>query len=408
MYDERNQLQTKQQDTDLPMIKPTYIALTLTLLTVFSSFLTNPALAAENDELAIITAERDTLRTRLSNAIAYSKARGAKLQETEMQLSKSMSDRKVLADRLRRAIAVSKERGAKLEETDMQMSKSMSDRKVLADRLRRAIAVSKERGAKLEETDMQMSKSMSDRKLLADRLRRAIVVSKERGAKLGETDMQLSSSMSDRKVLADRLRRAIAVSKERGQNLAKANASVTLAEDNLSRAMAYSKSSTKSFEEQLAQSKQSSLANWVAQTGASLQARIGGLEGTQIIESYNDNTVKVQLGNNGLFDRAGTALSGSGKALLSEIAPQLMSQDASFTVTGHTDNIPVGQGGRYDSNEALSFARATSALQYLRELGIAKEQLSAAGHGADSPIANNDTEEGRQQNRRVEIVLRSN
>ena len=368
------------------MFKTNFIALALILMSVFSTFLATPAIAAENDELAIVITDRDNLRTRLYKAIAYSKARGEKLEETEIQLAKSIKERRELADRLRRAIAISKERGKDL-------ANSNASRKQTEDRLRRAIAISKERAKNL-------ASSNASRKQTEDRLRRAIAISKERGK-------NLASSNASRKQTEDRLRRAIAISKERGKNLASSAASRKQTENRLRRAIAHSKSTRKNLEEQLSKSENSS-AEWVAQTGASLRASIGGLAGTEIIESYSDNSVKVQLGNNGLFNPAGTSLSQSGKALLSEIAPQLTLQNASFTVVGHTDSIPVGEGSRFDSNEALSFARSMSALQFLRNQGIPKDQLSAAGFGADSPIASNDSAEGRQQNRRVDIVLRSN
>ena len=78
-----------------------------------------------------------------------------------------------------------------------------------------------------------------------------------------------------------------------------------------------------------------------------------------------------------------------------------------MTVIGHSDNVPVGDGGRYSSNEALSFARATSTMEFLRSEGVPLERMSAAGYGDRYPVATNDTAEGRQQNRRVDIVLRS-
>ena len=424
------------------MFKTNFIALTLVLMSVFSSFLASPAIAAENDELAIITADRDNLRTRLYKAIAYSKARGKKLEETEIQLAKSIEERRELADRLRRAIAISKERGKNLESSNASRKKtedrlrraiaiskergknlasSNASRKQTEDRLRRAIAISKERGKNL-------ASSNASRKQTEDRLRRAIAISKERGKNLAssnasrkktedrlrraiaiskERGKNLASSNASRKKTEDRLRRAIAISKERGKNLASSNASRKKTEDRLRRAIAYSKSTRKNLEEQLLKSENSS-AEWVAQTGASLRDSIGGLEGTEIIESYADSSVKIQLGNTGLFNPAGTSLSQSGKALLSKIVPQLTFQDASFTVVGHTDSIPVGEGSRFESNEALSFARSLSALQFLRNQGIPKNQLSASGFGADSPIASNETVEGRQQNRRVDIVVRSN
>ena len=150
----------------------------------------------------------------------------------------------------------------------------------------------------------------------------------------------------------------------------------------------------------------SDTAAWASDVGSSLQSSIGGLQGTEV-STTSDNAVKIQVGNNGLFRTGGNALSENGRALLSQIAPELLAQSASFTVVGHTDNIPVGASNQFANNEALSFARALSTLQFLRSQGVPAQRLAAAGFGADEPIAGNDTPEGRQQNRRVDIILRA-
>ena len=128
-------------------------------------------------------------------------------------------------------------------------------------------------------------------------------------------------------------------------------------------------------------------------------------EGTTV-RALSDNSVKILVGNNGLFAIGGTTLSAEGARLVSSIAQELSGVDADMTVIGYTDNIPVGSSSRFNSNEDLSFARAASTMQVLRDQGIPNTRLSAAGFGADSPIASNDTAEGRGQNRRVEIVLK--
>jgi outer membrane protein OmpA-like peptidoglycan-associated protein len=69
-------------------------------------------------------------------------------------------------------------------------------------------------------------------------------------------------------------------------------------------------------------------------------------------------------------------------------------------VEGHTDSI-----GSDDYNQQLSEARAEAVRQYLIQQGIAAPQITARGMGKTEPIATNDTPEGRQQNRRVELVL---
>lgn len=69
-------------------------------------------------------------------------------------------------------------------------------------------------------------------------------------------------------------------------------------------------------------------------------------------------------------------------------------------IEGHTDNV-----GSVDYNQGLSRRRAESVMSYLVRQGIASQRLSAAGLGMDRPVASNDTASGRQQNRRVEIII---
>ncbi|MFC1594414.1 flagellar motor protein MotB, partial [Candidatus Omnitrophota bacterium] len=76
-----------------------------------------------------------------------------------------------------------------------------------------------------------------------------------------------------------------------------------------------------------------------------------------------------------------------------------------IAVEGHTDNVPIRYSG-WLSNWELSSARALSVLHFLiDEGGINPERLSANGYGEFHPVVSNDTPEGQQQNRRVEIVI---
>ena len=69
-------------------------------------------------------------------------------------------------------------------------------------------------------------------------------------------------------------------------------------------------------------------------------------------------------------------------------------------IEGHTDNR-----GAAKLNEKLSNDRANSVMKYLAQHGIAEDRLSAAGYGPQRPIADNDTADGRQKNRRVEFHI---
>ena len=80
---------------------------------------------------------------------------------------------------------------------------------------------------------------------------------------------------------------------------------------------------------------------------------------------------------------------------------QLMNEnpDLKFSVEGHTDST-----GNPTSNQTLSEQRSQAIVAKLVELGIAKERLAAVGKGQNNPIADNNTDEGRAKNRRVEFV----
>jgi outer membrane protein OmpA-like peptidoglycan-associated protein len=69
-------------------------------------------------------------------------------------------------------------------------------------------------------------------------------------------------------------------------------------------------------------------------------------------------------------------------------------------IAGHTDNR-----GNKKKNEQLSEARANAVIAHLVRAGVARERLSAIGHGPNKPIADNKSEAGRKKNRRVEFLI---
>jgi chemotaxis protein MotB len=124
----------------------------------------------------------------------------------------------------------------------------------------------------------------------------------------------------------------------------------------------------------------------------------------------------VEVGENEVTIRMmGETAVDSGKAeirppmlpLLKKIAVILKEQEGEITVVGHTDNVPI-RWGQFKSNLGLSMARAASVADYLLNQGaIAPERVSTMGFGEHRPIETNDTPDGRQKNRRVEIKLKS-
>ncbi len=102
------------------------------------------------------------------------------------------------------------------------------------------------------------------------------------------------------------------------------------------------------------------------------------------------------------FDFNSANLQPSSKALLDQVAGMLKEHgDWQITLEGHTDNI-----GGPAFNKTLSEQRAASVKAYLVGAGVPAERLTSVGFGFDKPVAPNDTQGGRAQNRRVEIVKR--
>ena len=122
----------------------------------------------------------------------------------------------------------------------------------------------------------------------------------------------------------------------------------------------------------------------------------------------------IQLPGSVLFDSGSDKLKDSGQQILGEVAnvlrndPELSKRQ--FQVAGHTDNKPL-KGGPFKDNWGLSAMRARSVLQFLtaplseKGGGLTPQNWSAAGYGDTDPVANNDTDEGRERNRRVELVV---
>jgi chemotaxis protein MotB len=107
-------------------------------------------------------------------------------------------------------------------------------------------------------------------------------------------------------------------------------------------------------------------------------------------------------------------LFGSGDASLSEAVYSVLDgiikiaelNQLSIQVEGHTDNLPI-ETAKFPSNWELSTMRAVNILRYLQKSsGIPPKRLVAVGFAEYRPSASNDTPEGRQQNRRIEILFR--
>ena len=128
---------------------------------------------------------------------------------------------------------------------------------------------------------------------------------------------------------------------------------------------------------------------------ADMQRRMDELQAKQ-----TERGMVVTLGDV-LFDTGSAQLRGRAGQNLDKLAG-FMNQypDHRLLIEGHTDNV-----GSAAYNKRLSEQRAESVREYLTQRGVASNRINVVGIGLQRPIASNDTEAGRQQNRRVEIVI---
>ncbi|MCX5752707.1 MAG: OmpA family protein [Candidatus Krumholzibacteria bacterium] len=114
--------------------------------------------------------------------------------------------------------------------------------------------------------------------------------------------------------------------------------------------------------------------------------------------------IKITFDSGILFDVNKAALRSVAKTNLDKLAAILNKYpDTNILIEGHTDAT-----GTDELNLELSRNRAGSVSNYLAGLGVDPSRFTAMGYGESQPIATNDTEEGRQQNRRVELAIMAN
>ena len=133
-------------------------------------------------------------------------------------------------------------------------------------------------------------------------------------------------------------------------------------------------------------------------------AELAALENAQV-ETVTDvnglKAIKVTFDSGILFDFNKSALKPEAKESLNKFAQEMADMShTNITIYGHTDNI-----GSAAANKKVSDQRANAVAKYLSQKGIAKDRILAEGLSFDFPVGDNATEEGRAQNRRVEIYV---
>jgi len=181
---------------------------------------------------------------------------------------------------------------------------------------------------------------------------------------------------------------------DRKVEIAKAQAETSLAEDQRAALSAQRESSRLDARTREADAAHLAAAN-SEQQAAELQRQIDALQAKP-----TDRGLIVTLGDV-LFDTGKASLKAGATSNLNKLVAFLNEYpDRTVVIEGYTDSI-----GGEDYNQGLSERRADSVKSYLAGQGIGSIRLSASGKGESDPVAGNDSAAGRQQNRRVEVVI---
>ena len=130
-----------------------------------------------------------------------------------------------------------------------------------------------------------------------------------------------------------------------------------------------------------------------------------GFSSNELTVFTKNGRVYVSLQESLLFPSGSAVVNQKGKEALGTLAQALNnSPDINVVVEGHTDSIPIKKS--YEDNWALSVARATAIVRLLTNTyAVDPTRVTASGRSYFEPVDSNSTPEGRQRNRRTEIIL---
>jgi outer membrane protein OmpA-like peptidoglycan-associated protein len=219
----------------------------------------------------------------------------------------------------------------------------------------------------------------------------------DRKISIAQAEAQNRLAIDQRKALADQ-REAMRL-QERTQEADAANRRANNAQANaMDQKMMADAANSRAAAAQADASDQAQQADAARAAAADLQKQIDGLQAR-----VTDRGLVLTLGDV-LFASGSAELNSGGDAHLGRLAVFLNKYtDRTAIIEGHTDNI-----GGADYNLGLSQRRASAVKSYLINQGIDSSRLSASGLGKDDPVADNSTATGRQQNRRVEVIIQNN
>lgn len=138
-----------------------------------------------------------------------------------------------------------------------------------------------------------------------------------------------------------------------------------------------------------------------------LNKSLSGMESKDFNISRQQGWIEMNMSAGSLFDSGTADLKPEALIKLMQIAAKIKDLPYPVVVEGYSDNAPI-ETPQFPSNWELSATRAASVARVLNAYGIGADHLIVTGYGEQFPIAENLTEEGRSQNRRVNIIIAKN
>lgn len=121
----------------------------------------------------------------------------------------------------------------------------------------------------------------------------------------------------------------------------------------------------------------------------------------------NEEWLEIELKSSMLFASGDASPSPVAEEIIAELSDIVRDSPLPVRVEGFTDNVPI-ENEVYPSNWELSAARAASIVKLMEQSGVAPSRLAAIGYGEFQPVADNSTQEGRAENRRVVLMISRN
>jgi chemotaxis protein MotB len=332
----------------------------------------------------------------------------ARERQNREQTENSLAAESEALQQLRRSLAAEQE---SVEQLQASLRQSRQERQQLESELQlemsRLANQSDERQQRLQE---EVSRLAADSAELENELR-------ERQAQQASLSEQVDTANSDRAELSARLEQAHQRRQELLEQISGVRDDVAAKES----ALAAAKRDMQQLNSQLEQARQEKqeLEARVAQLDEQQRQETAHFEALrrQLEQDLNESRVEItqlknrmtviNLTSEVLFNSGSAKIKPAGRKVLDLIASSLNAYpDRAISIEGHTDNVPIGKNLPFVSNWDLSVTRALSAVDYLQSRDrIAPERLRAVGYGEYRPVASNDTTDGRQRNRRIEIRL---